>query len=276
MFVIFTNSTTNNPNNNEEESIGDLQDPSDNEKSDPALLGIKKMISKANKINLNEVAPSATSYSAHTPTNQQMQALHSQTSTNTSNINNGSDTTNTANKNTETVSSTNSSAKLFASSSLTSNTSILSENLSSPAGLKLNQAKSRVASSISSQEVFNLGDSLKRANNGPYASNTGAATGSRNPAAGFATIKTAQAIVSEEQSQREHQDVIEFQNLKRQHTKLLKALEIKLRAELDELKLKTEKEYNQELQQSAKDFDAICLRHGKELEELVIAIIYVF
>ncbi len=41
---------------------------------------------------------------------------------------------------------------------------------------------------------------------------------------GFATIKTTQAIVSEEQSQREHQDVIEFQNLKRQHMKLLKAV----------------------------------------------------
>ena len=42
--------------------------------------------------------------------------------------------------------------------------------------------------------------------------------------AGFATIKTTQAIVSEEQTQREQQDVIEFQNLKRQHTKLLKAV----------------------------------------------------
>ena len=43
---------------------------------------------------------------------------------------------------------------------------------------------------------------------------------------GFATIKTAQVIVSEEQSQREHQDVIEFQNLKRQHAKLLKAVSL--------------------------------------------------
>ena len=51
--------------------------------------------------------------------------------------------------------------------------------------------------------------------------------------AGFATIKTTQAIVSEEQTQREQQDVIEFQNLKRQHTKLLKAVSLNLTASLN-------------------------------------------
>ena len=46
----------------------------------------------------------------------------------------------------------------------------------------------------------------------------------QRPPIGFATIKTTQAIVTEEQTQREQQDVIEFQNLKRTHMKLLKAV----------------------------------------------------
>lgn len=46
----------------------------------------------------------------------------------------------------------------------------------------------------------------------------------QRPKPGFATIKTTQAIVTEEQSQREQQDYFEFQNLKRQHAKLLKAV----------------------------------------------------
>ena len=49
-----------------------------------------------------------------------------------------------------------------------------------------------------------------------------------------------------------------------------KKLETKLRSELDELKIKSEKEYNQDVQQFTKDLDSICLRHVKELEELVI------
>jgi hypothetical protein len=48
----------------------------------------------------------------------------------------------------------------------------------------------------------------------------------QRPKPGFATIKTTQAIVSEEQTQREQQDYFEFQNLKRQHAKLLKAVDI--------------------------------------------------
>jgi hypothetical protein len=46
----------------------------------------------------------------------------------------------------------------------------------------------------------------------------------QRPKPGFATIKTTQAIVTEEQTQREQQDYFEFQNLKRQHAKLLKAV----------------------------------------------------
>ena len=74
--------------------------------------------------------------------------------------------------------------------------------------------------------------------------------------------------MSEEQWQREHQDVIEFQNLKRQHAKLLKALEVKLRGELDELKLRSEKEYGGEVVQFTKELDAVRLRNVKDLEEL--------
>jgi len=87
------------------------------------------------------------------------------------------------------------------------------------------------------------------------------------PTSGFATIKTTQAIVIEEQTQREQQDVIEFQNLKRQHMKQLKALENKLRAELEELKQKSEKEYNLAVQQFTKELDILAGKHGKELEE---------
>jgi hypothetical protein len=120
-------------------------------------------------------------------------------------------------------------------------------------------ATSRLSIS-SGREIFNFGDSLKR--------RSGVTGEQRVTQVGFATIKTAQAIVSEEQSLREHQDMIEFQNLKRQHTKLLKALETKLKSELDELKFKCDKEYNQDVQQFSKELDAICLRHLKELEEL--------
>ena len=73
----------------------------------------------------------------------------------------------------------------------------------------------------------------------------------------------------EEQLQREHQEIIEFQNLKRQHMKLLKALELKCKFELDELKIKLQKEYNQDIQQFSKELDAISLKHVRELEELV-------
>ncbi len=115
---------------------------------------------------------------------------------------------------------------------------------------------SRRDSALSKSELINLGDSLKR----------GSQNGHKHPS-GFATIKTTQAIVTEEQTQREQQDVIEFQNLKRQHMKQLKALENKLRAELDELKQRSEKEYNQAVQQFTKELDSVAVRHGKELEE---------
>lgn len=118
-------------------------------------------------------------------------------------------------------------------------------------------------SSISNQEIINFADSLKRRS----AAAPEEVLQPPHPI-GFATIKTTQAIVSEEQSQREHQDVIEFQNLKRQHAKLLKVLETKLRAELDELKCKSEKEYSQEVIQFTKDLDSTRLKHLKELDEL--------
>ena len=73
--------------------------------------------------------------------------------------------------------------------------------------------------------------------------------------------------MTEEQTQRDQQDVVEFQNLKRQHTKLLKALETKLRQELEELKQRSEKEYNQAVQTFTKDLDSLCIKHTKELEE---------
>lgn len=85
---------------------------------------------------------------------------------------------------------------------------------------------------------------------------------------GFATIKTTQAIVSEEQSQRECQDVVEFQNLKRQHAKLLKILETKLRGEIEEFRVKSEKEYNQEVVQFTKELDNLRSRQAKEIDEL--------
>lgn len=135
------------------------------------------------------------------------------------------------------------------------NTSNLSEHIG--------QTLPTRASILSNQEIINFGDSLKR--------RSAAAPGETfippHPV-GFATIKTTQAIVSEEQSHREHQDVIEFQNLKRQHAKLLKILETKLRAELEDLKIRSEKEYNQEIAQFTKEIDALRLRHTKELEEL--------
>ncbi len=45
-------------------------------------------------------------------------------------------------------------------------------------------------------------------------------------------------------------------------------LETKLRVELDELKLKSEKEYNQEVVQFTKDLDTIRVRNAKDLDEL--------
>jgi hypothetical protein len=79
----------------------------------------------------------------------------------------------------------------------------------------INSTSSRQSSILSNNEIINFADSLKRRS---------AATNStiQRPPAGFATIKTTKAILSEEQSQREQQDVIEFQHLKRQHAKLLK------------------------------------------------------
>jgi hypothetical protein len=38
---------------------------------------------------------------------------------------------------------------------------------------------------------------------------------------------------------------------------------------LEELKIKLEKEYNQDVQQFTKDLDLTCIRHAKDLEELV-------
>jgi preprotein translocase subunit SecD len=79
----------------------------------------------------------------------------------------------------------------------------------------INSTSSRHSSILSNNEIINFADSLKRRS---------VATNStiQRPPAGFATIKTTKAILSEEQSQREQQDVIEFQHLKRQHAKLLK------------------------------------------------------
>ena len=45
--------------------------------------------------------------------------------------------------------------------------------------------------------------------------------------------------------------------------------ETKLKAELEELKSKSEKEYNQSVQQFTKELDLICVKHSKELEERV-------
>lgn len=86
---------------------------------------------------------------------------------------------------------------------------------------------------------------------------------------GFSTIKTPKTIITQQEqvTQRDQQDVIEFQNLKRQHTKLLKELEIKLKQELEELKKKSEKEYNQQVQQYTKELDILCIKHQKDLEE---------
>ena len=46
-------------------------------------------------------------------------------------------------------------------------------------------------------------------------------------------------------------------------------LETKLRIELEELKLRSEKEYNQEVLQFTKELDGVRMRHIKDLEELV-------
>jgi len=132
----------------------------------------------------------------------------------------------------------------------------------SPAAAAVAGTDSR-RSSLAMKEIINFGDSLKRRS----AMNSNNESPMQKQPAGFATIKTTQAIVSEEQTQREQQDVIEFQNLKRQHTKLLKALESKLKVELEELKQKSEKEYNQAVQQFTKDLDSLCLKHSRELEE---------
>lgn len=128
----------------------------------------------------------------------------------------------------------------------------------------------RRTSSITNQEIINFGDSLKR-RSGQTSGSTGLVNNNNNRhPTGFATIKTTQAIISEEQTQREQQDVIEFQNLKRQHTKLLKGLETKLKFELEELKQKSEKEYNQAVQQFTRELDSICIKHTRELEERVL------
>lgn len=61
--------------------------------------------------------------------------------------------------------------------------------------------------------------------------------------------------------------MIEFQILKRQHAKLLKELELKLKAELDELKRKCEKDYTNSIQQYTKELDSLCAKHKKDLDE---------
>ncbi len=49
---------------------------------------------------------------------------------------------------------------------------------------------------------------------------------------------------------------------------------MKLRMELDELKQKSEKEYNQAVQQFTKDLDLVAVKHNKELEDRVSHIFY--
>ena len=227
-------------NENESSSIIDQQEQlnsiSDSDNNDPSLPGIKKLISAANKLDLNSSANATSKFNTNSSSTSSNKQLASSLTSNTS------------------FDLLNSSQKQLAQSS---------------AGKSVNRSSSISNNNNSNQEIINLGDSIKR-----RSTTIGAASSSstnfiepRQPV-GFATIKTAQAIVSEEQLQREQQDLIEFQNLKKQHTKLIKALESKLRAELDELRLRTEKEYSQEVQQFTKELDTLCVRHAKEMEEL--------
>ena len=209
----------------QQEQLNAISDSDHN--NDPSLPGIKRLISAANKLDLNA---SASRFNANS-------------------------------------SSTSSSKQL--ASSLTSNASLDLLNASQKQLAKsVNRSSSISTNNNANQEMINLGDSIKRRSTTIGASSSSANFAEPRQPAGFATIKTAQAIVSEEQLQREQQDLIEFQNLKKQHTKLIKALESKLRAELDELRLRTEKEYSQEVQQFTKELDTLCVRHAKEMEEL--------
>jgi hypothetical protein len=219
---------------------------------DPSLLGIKNMITQINKMDLKETNNANNSpYNKNQENSSTSTSQNKEVSKNTSSINS--------------LKSSTSSTKTFGDS-LKSNTSILSNNSVSPPVLK-----SSLRTNV--KDLFNYNDSLRRNSDENRKSETitkSEENGAKNFAShGFATIKTTQAIVCEEQLQREHQEIIEFQNLKRQHMKLLKALELKCKIELDELKIKLQKEYNQDIQQFSKELDAISLKHVRELEELV-------
>lgn len=221
-----------------------------NKDNDPSLLGIKSMIAQVNKIDLKDT---------NHANNKNQENSSSSSSTSTYQNKEVSKTTSPINS----LQSSTSSTKIFGDS-LKSNTSINSS--SSPPFYK-SGFRGHV------KDLFNYNESSKLVPDDTRRSETTAKpdeNGARNNLChGFATIKTTQAIVSEEQLQREHQEIIEFQNLKRQHTKLLKALELKCKIELDELKMKLQKEYNQDIQQFSKELDAISLKHARELEELV-------
>ena len=224
------------------------------EHEDPSLPGIKSLVSQAKKANLNDynVATNKSGRSDFVPDNQ----------TSTSFQNTESD-----NNRKTSISSIKSYASLTQklASSLTSNTSILSDNLSPM--FKASFKKTKQALNLDKELIVSNELANNERAHGEFSSKA-------NASVGFATIKTTQTIVCEEQSQREHQEIVEFQNLKKQHAKILKSVEMKCKLELDELKSKLEKEYNQEVQQFAKELDAITVKHVKELDELVNKYIY--